>query len=97
MLSNYITDEILIKWCTEARIDFHKIMYKIEHIIPEGDKLYIYTSTPGRLIGKQGLLFEKYKAEFEKEISGKIKIEFIETNYIMTAEEWDNYIMNRGF
>ena len=99
MLCSYIVDAILIKWCTEAGVDFHKVMYKISHIIPKevGDKLYIYTSTPGWLIGLKGSLFDKYKAELEKEARGKVVIEFVETNRIMTVEEWNDYFMSRGF
>ena len=99
MLCSYIVDAILIKWCTEARVDFHKVMYKISHIIPTevGDKLYIHTSTPGLLIGLKGSLANKYKAELEKEAHGKVDIEFVETNRIMTVEEWNDYFMSRGF
>ena len=99
MLSNYGVDPILINWCAESGVDFHKIMYKTSHLFPRenGDRLFIYTSTPGRLIGKYGSLLEKYKVELEKEARGKVTIELVETNRIMTEEEWENYFVSRGY
>ena len=99
MLSNYITDEILIKWCGEAGMNFRKVTYKIKPDVHknEPDILYIYTSRPGLLIGSKGCLVEKYKIEFSKEAQKFVEIEFIEVTEIMTEDEWDDFVRGRGF
>ena len=96
MLSNYGVDAILIKWCEEAGVNFRKITYEIKREV-YGSTLYIYTSRPGLLIGAKGVLYEKYKAELNKESRNAVEVEFVEVTEIMTEEEWDEYCRRRGF
>lgn len=72
-------------------------MYKIKNILKEWKKesgstrviqyryrngmLTIYSSQPGWLIGKAGVLVDKYKKIFEKEIHDFKDLEFVETGY----------------
>lgn len=93
MIGKYGIDEILCKWCEEARIDHHLVYYNLK----EGCELTIWHPFPGFLIGKAGVYIDKYKQELEKELNRKVKINFVEVSVPMSPEEWNKYFEARGF
>lgn len=77
----YFTDEFWHKmsdWKREAKIDT-PVLYRFDN---EQQKLYIYTTKPGYMIGKYGSLVEKYKLLLKEAtlFNNKIEngIEFVE-------------------
>ena len=59
ILDNVAISYWLTDWCKEAGLQPSKVQYKINR---ENLKLNIYTPNPGYLIGRNGCLYEKYKA-----------------------------------
>ena len=92
MLGDYIIDVILIKWCKEANLGFHRVTYKFK-----ANTLYIYTARPGLLIGRHGALSMKYVDELRKKVQKDMDVAFVEVAEIMTDDEWETYIKSRGF
>lgn len=71
-ISNIIKD-----WKTEARVDS---MILVSAFPTSRETLVICTDSPGRLIGKAGTTYEKYKAKI-KEVAPRINnVQFIETD-----------------
>lgn len=98
MIGKYGIDEILCKWCEEAKIDHHLVYYNITNrIFKKRCELIIYHPFPGYLIGKAGVYIDKYKQELEKELNKKVEINLVEVSVPMSPEEWDEYIEARGF
>lgn len=98
MIGKYEIDEILCKWCEEARTDHRLVYYNITNYIHKKRcELTIYHPYPGYLIGKAGVYINKYKQELEKELNRKVKINLIEASVPMSPEEWNEYFKARGF
>jgi len=80
MISRYQIKEIIKSWRDESGIcdifTDRKIMYRLS----SNNKLSIYTSCPGFLIGKAGHLYNKYE-ELLKGV-GVSDVELIETHVI---------------
>lgn len=69
--------KVLVKWKDEAKYN-KSIQFKYDF---DTKTLFIYTFSPGVLIGKAGYLFDKYLEMLKKEQIGLRTIEFVETNY----------------
>lgn len=65
--------KILNEWCNEA-----EVKSPIGYYNDLDASIIIFTDSPGRLIGKAGMLVEKYKEQFNEEFHRDYKINFIE-------------------
>lgn len=87
-LDNVEVSYWLTEWCNEAKLSPSTVQYKIGR-----DTLYVLTPYVGWLIGKQGLLYEKYKNDLQKReqkynCENKLEIKLIETT---VANFWVDY------
>lgn len=67
----------LKEWKLESKCP-HPILYKYDY---KTKTLTIYTTLPGWLIGRAGLLYKKYKATIEQTAGHNVNIKFVETAY----------------
>lgn len=63
-------------WCKEAKIN-EPVGYKYR----SGEGFTIYTNHPGIMIGKAGVLYNKYKERLQSEFGKNDKIQFVEIDY----------------
>lgn len=67
--------KILKEWKKESRVN-RVLQFKYRNGVLE-----IFTSQPGFLIGKGGVIVDKYKEIFKKELYDFQELKFVETSY----------------
>ena len=74
----YTTERIILEWKKEAGAD------KPVQFSCKNNELFIYTSQPGYLIGKAGVLYNKYKVELTESFDN---CDFVHIVEVYNAEE----------
>lgn len=75
-MSNYGVTKIIRKWKREAGVE-DPVAYK-----KRDNLLTVFTNKPGWMIGKYGVIIEKYSGMLRKELhNNKLKIKIIEVDH----------------
>lgn len=77
-MSTYALKTIILEWMKEAKT------YKPVQFSYKNNEVFIYTSQPGYLIGKAGVLFNKYKTKLTEAFDNCDYVHIIE---VYNAEE----------
>lgn len=75
-MNNYKVTKIIRKWKKESGVD-DPVAYK-----KRGDTLTVFTNKPGWMIGRHGVIINKYEGMLRKElINSRLQIKIIETDH----------------
>ena len=77
-MSTYALEKIILEWKKEAKT------YKPVQFSYKNNEVFIYTSQPGYLIGKAGVLYNKYKAKMTEAFDN---CDFVRIVEVYNAEE----------
>lgn len=77
-MSVYTLEKIILEWKKEAKAD------KPVQFSYKNNEVFIYTSQPGYLIGKAGVLYNKYKAKLMESFDN---CDFVHIVEVYNAEE----------
>lgn len=80
----YAVEKIILEWKKEAKAD------KPVQFSYKNNELFIYTSQPGYLIGKAGVLYNKYKVKLMESFDN---CDFVHIVEVYNAEEISYTIM----
>lgn len=95
MISGIIINEVIRDWCDECGIPYTSVMFR--KLWQNPGEIEVFTDRPGWLIGKAGVMLNKYTEKLQEKINKYkgneiISIKIIETERVISIKEEEDNI-----